>query len=329
MDDKDRQLLILVQREIPLKSRPFEILGRAVGLHSADVLLRLHRLQEDKILGRISAIFDAERIGYRNYFAASQVLPEYADQAAEEISRHPGVTQCVKRSGEWNIWFSLCLPLNERASAHSSRLGEMAGCRNVILLQTVEIYKPLPVQRVAEKISQPSVELKVFEKQLLLKIQDELPLMDDPFARLGKELGVSEQFVLNQLQTFQQKGILKKIRASAISTPRKNPDFLVMWDVPGEKCRQTASLIANFSEVSFCLQRVAVKELPYSLHVGFDLSEEAIPAAIEKIEKKIGAWPRIISRREKSYKKVRPQYFLNEIENWRIQNEISSSAVSN
>ena len=54
---------------------------------------------------------------------------------------------------------------------------------------------------------------------LLLRLQEGLPLVSQPFAKLGEELGLSEETVLEQVQRWCQSGLIRRL--GAIYDPRR------------------------------------------------------------------------------------------------------------
>ena len=65
MDDTDRRLLNLVQEDFPLVARPFARIGERLELSEREVIDRILRLKEGRIVRQISAIFDSRMLGYR------------------------------------------------------------------------------------------------------------------------------------------------------------------------------------------------------------------------------------------------------------------------
>ena len=82
LDIIDKQLLDLLQQEVPLVDRPFEQIGQKVGLSEAQVLERVAELKRgpSPVIRQIGAIFD------RNGALASSSL-EKSDRRRRGHSR--------------------------------------------------------------------------------------------------------------------------------------------------------------------------------------------------------------------------------------------------
>src|SRR3970282_958159 len=103
MDVQDRKLLNLLQAEFPLDPEPFARLGEKTGETARAVIQRIERLKRAHVIRQISAIFDTRALGYKSSLVAMKVPPARADQAAEVINSHPGVSHNYKRNHEFNL----------------------------------------------------------------------------------------------------------------------------------------------------------------------------------------------------------------------------------
>ena len=92
-DQRDRELLGVLQGEIPLVSTPFAVLGQLIDMSEKEVIKRTERLKRDGIVKQIAAQFDTRAVGYRSCLVAARVRPEHIDEAANVISDHPCVSQ--------------------------------------------------------------------------------------------------------------------------------------------------------------------------------------------------------------------------------------------
>lgn len=299
-----------------------------MGLLGADVMLRLNRLQEDQRAGSIQIFFDAEKMGHQSYSLAMQVPAEYEDQAFYHIAGHPGVMQCIKRKGSFNFWFSMMLPAEESLEFHLGRLQELSQAQKFLILKTEKIYKPLRKKAAVRKQGTQGFEsLTMLERKLIAVVQEEFPLADAPYGKIAEALGTSEAWVLKQLHFFQKKGLLRKIAVMPALRVKKEAGTLLLWNVSEEKIEQAAAVISGFPEIGFCAKRVSCEALPYNLHVLAEgIAEEKVPALTDKMERGIGMWPRQTLLRVKEEKRAKFNFFSNEVEMWRLQNEEQPAA---
>src|SRR3970282_1440141 len=122
VDNLDRQILDLLQREFPIASQPFLILGHKLGLTEDETLMRISNLRKKGFIRQISAIFDTKQLGYDSCLVAIQLPPERLDESAAVISAHPGVSHNYSRSHLFNLWFTIATPPGENLLSDVEKL---------------------------------------------------------------------------------------------------------------------------------------------------------------------------------------------------------------
>ncbi len=302
MDDLDRQLLLLLGRGVPLQARPFEVVGKSIGMHGADVLLRIQRLKERKIIREITAFFDSVKLGYRTALVVMRVAPEKLEQAVEALNTYPATAELVIRNHVFNLWLTMILPIQESLQAQLHELERISGAEKILELTP-------PTQSV------PALEVKwaFREMEAIRVLQEDLPLTDEPFRVLAKRIGTSESDFLTLTQGLIQKGALRKIAAvveKKNASAYSGAKVLSAWRIPEEKLDQIKDRLVRFPEVLKWMRRPTYPELPYSLHLTLKAAnpKEAEEAAAA-VEKRIGAWPHVVLETIREYPKRRLKYF--------------------
>jgi len=101
----DHRLLAALAEGLPLASRPFAVLGAALGLSEDAVLERLSRLQEQGAIRRLGVIVRHHELGYR---ANAMVVWDAPDAGASEAGRRlaelPFVTLAYRRPRRLPDW---------------------------------------------------------------------------------------------------------------------------------------------------------------------------------------------------------------------------------
>lgn len=96
----------------------------------------------------------------------------------------------------------------------------------------------------------------ILDQQLIAAIQDGLEFTSKPFANIARQLGISEQQVLDRLQQLQEEGTIK--RFGVVVSHRElgfTANAMVVWDIPHERVVEIARRIASFDCVTLCYQR--------------------------------------------------------------------------
>jgi siroheme decarboxylase len=112
-DALDRRLLDEFQRDFPLEPRPFAALAERLGIEEAEVLRRLHRLQEQGAISRIGAVVTPHRAGWST-LAAMAVPEDEVEGIGEFVSAYAEVNHNYEREHEFNLWFVVTAPSRER-----------------------------------------------------------------------------------------------------------------------------------------------------------------------------------------------------------------------
>lgn len=113
MDATDKRILDIIQTGFPIAPRPYEAIGREVGLTEAETLARVRALRARGIIRRVGANFQSARIGFKSTLCAASVPPEKLDAFTSAVNGHPGVTHNYLRDHAYNIWFTMIGPSRE------------------------------------------------------------------------------------------------------------------------------------------------------------------------------------------------------------------------
>ncbi len=141
MDEVDRRLLSAVQDRFPITSRPFEVLGEAIGISEVETLERLERLQKGGLVRRIGPILDMRKLGCSGVLVALKVSEKEADTIAQAVNQYPEVSHNYLRPNEtgYNLWFTVSAD-EKRIDAILDEIGSRTG-KNMLVLPTLRIFK--------------------------------------------------------------------------------------------------------------------------------------------------------------------------------------------
>jgi len=114
MNDLDRRILDVLQQGFPLSTRPFDVLAERLGIDAELLWRRVDAMLERGVIRRIGASFDSRKLGFCSTLAAVRIGSELTDRAAEVIGRYSEVTHSYLRDHEFNIWFTIIAPDDQR-----------------------------------------------------------------------------------------------------------------------------------------------------------------------------------------------------------------------
>ena len=141
MDDTDRRILNLIQKEFPVCAEPFRVIGGQLGLGEGEVLERIRRLKADGIIRRIGAVFDPGKLGFVSTLCAARVPEGGIRDFVAVVNSYSGVTHNYSRNHDYNIWFTF---IAESPEALERALGEIrtkTGVSNIISMPAKRTFK--------------------------------------------------------------------------------------------------------------------------------------------------------------------------------------------
>ena len=93
------------------------------------------------------------------------------------------------------------------------------------------------------------VPLDALDRRLIEEFQRDLPLCAEPYAAMGRALGVSEAVVLERLQRLLERGVLSRVGA-VVAPHRAGWSTLAAMAVPEERLEAVAELVSAAPEVN-------------------------------------------------------------------------------
>ncbi|MDV2482470.1 Lrp/AsnC family transcriptional regulator [Methanoculleus sp. Wushi-C6] len=107
------------------------------------------------------------------------------------------------------------------------------------------------------------------DRSLLLRLQDGVPLVDEPYRAIAEELGMTETEVIARTRDLLSQGVVRRF---AVRIDHRKAGIrvnaMVAWRVPPGDVARAAEVMARFSEVTHCYERaVAPGRWEYNLFV--------------------------------------------------------------
>ena len=107
LDDTDRRILNHLQEGFPIAPDPFALVAAELALDEADLIARLERMREARVITRFGPFFDAAAMGGAFCLCAMAVPEDEFDRVAEIVNARPEVAHNYARSHALNMWFVL------------------------------------------------------------------------------------------------------------------------------------------------------------------------------------------------------------------------------
>ena len=127
--------------------------------------------------------------------------------------------------------------------------------------------------------------LSSLDKSIIRKIQEDLPLVPEPYKEIAEDLGITENELINKIREFCGNGIIR--RFGGILNHRNvgfRANAMVVWTVAEERIKDVSKIMILFSQVSHCYQRPTFPGWPYNV---FTMVHAKTKQECEKVVKKI------------------------------------------
>jgi DNA-binding Lrp family transcriptional regulator len=337
LDETDKKLLNLMQGSFDLTARPFAHVAQLAGLPEDEVLTRVKRLLDGRIIREITPIFDTRALGYSSMLVAAKVDPEYPHRAAQFINTHPGVTHNYLRDHDFNLWFTL-------ATEPGSPLGldgtidiikARTGAHSIRQLPTLKLFKirmDLEMEKGTDALSatvepvEPReldpIELSDEDVATIRATQGPMPVVPEPYAPAAERLGVPQEEVLRRLESLRERNALRRV--AAILFHRRagfSANGMGVWAVPDEQILDMGRRMAAFRGISHCYQRPTYPDWPYSVFtMAHGRSKDECDAILDSIAEQEGITERATLYSSTEFKKVRMLYFTDAFRDWEREN---------
>ena len=141
MDEMDRMILNEIQSHFPIEARPYQVLGEKLGCSEEEVLQRVKGLKDREVIRRIGANCNSRKLGYTSTLCAAKVPSRLMARFVEVVNSYMGVTHNYRRDHDYNIWFTLIAPSEEKIERILNEIVELTKVGEVISLPAERLFK--------------------------------------------------------------------------------------------------------------------------------------------------------------------------------------------
>lgn len=141
LDEKDREILQMLQNGFPLVSEPYKAIGDKLWIDEYAVISRIVRLIQNGVIRYVGPFFDSRKLGYKGCLAAINVPEERIDEVAAVINRFDEVTHNYLREGSPNMWFTLITNSPERQQEILNTIKKETKIDEIMLFSSKKYFK--------------------------------------------------------------------------------------------------------------------------------------------------------------------------------------------
>jgi DNA-binding Lrp family transcriptional regulator len=335
LDEFDKRLLDRMQGGFPIVPRPYAEVASALEVPEERVLTRVQELIDARIIRQVTPIFDTRAFGYGSMLVAAKVDPEHPWRAAKIINAHPGVSHNYLRNHEFNMWFTLAVEPDSQLGLQGTLdvLQDLTGAESIRQLPTLKLFKirmDLSMSGSSEDLATPvaeavepvELELQPFDeldRAVVRATQGDLPVAERPYAEAAREIGVTEEALVEHLQGMVDRKLLRRV--AAILFHRRagfSANGMGVWRVPQDRVLEIGGRMAGFRGISHCYERPTYADWPYQLFtMAHGRSKEECDGILDAIEAEIGCVEqRATLYSSTEFKKIRLLYFTDDFKAW-------------
>ena len=118
-----------------------------------------------------------------------------------------------------------------------------------------------------EEAAMEDAKIDDLDVKLIRAVQEGIDLSPTPYRDLGEKLGISEDDVIDRLNSLMRKGVIRRFsatighRALGITA-----NAMVVWQVPADRVEEVGEIMASFDQVTHCYERPLRPDWSYNLY---------------------------------------------------------------
>jgi siroheme decarboxylase len=141
MDEIDKKILNILQKEFPLARQPFLMVGKRCGISEEETICRVRKMKEDGIIRRIGAVFEGTKLGRVSALCAARVPEEKLDNFVHIVNANKNVTHNYRRDNEYNIWFTVNAATEDDLKAFLTDVKKKTDVEDILEMRAVRTFK--------------------------------------------------------------------------------------------------------------------------------------------------------------------------------------------
>lgn len=146
LDTIDRRIIDTLQGGFPICEQPYAEAAYCLGITESDLIARLQRLLDTKVLTRFGPMVQIERLGGAFVLAALAVPEERYDEVAALVNALPEVAHNYRREHALNMWFVLATETPAGIHAAVAKIETATGLEVYAFPKEVEYFVEMKLE---------------------------------------------------------------------------------------------------------------------------------------------------------------------------------------
>jgi siroheme decarboxylase len=328
-----------IQKDFPVVTDPLCAMAEEVSVPEHDFVSTVRDLKQRGIIRTISAIFNADRLGFVSALVAFSVEERDLDRAASSINEHPGVSHNYQRDHRFNLWFTLASESDAMLERTVTVLAERSGATDRIILRNEKLFKIGLMLSIGDDIQSGQGTAQVDyrpergagrplsgnEKETIRLLQKDLPIEKLPFSKIigNNNSAIDLDTFMACFKDLKLSGIVR--RYSAVLRHREagyRANAMTAWKpADGADMERVAKIFLDSPMISHLYVRTVHPGIwDYPLFAMIHArSEGDLGKIIEELADKSGMDDYLVLRSLREFKKERVVYYSSQFTDWERQ----------
>ncbi|PCR92372.1 siroheme decarboxylase subunit beta [Natrinema ejinorense] len=282
LTERERAVINAFQGGFPVVPRPFEdaaaaMCDRGVDIDATELLETIRDLDERGTLSRFGPLVNAQEIGGAATLVAMHAPEERFDEIVDLVNDHREVAHNYERAHpHLNVWFVVSVADEDRVEDVLAEIEDETGQETYNLPKRREFrveakfYVDGPLDGDGDVAAAgidctdlgpdvtPTDEptLSPAERDLVLEVQDGVPLTETPYADVADSIGADVEWVLETVKRFEREGKIRRIGV----VPNHyalgyTENGMTVWNVPDDVVPEVGPEVASLPFVTHCYRR--------------------------------------------------------------------------
>lgn len=155
------------------------------------------------------------------------------------------------------------------------------------------------------------MELTELDRRIVRALQDDIPLVQEPYLVIARSLGISQEELLARMILMKEAGILRRFGAT-LRHQRVGyvANAMSAWVAPEEKIEELGETLASYPQVTHCYERETRGGLPYNVYAMIHgRSKEDCIMVAQEVSCRTGITEYVLLFSSRENKKSSMQYF--------------------
>jgi len=149
------------------------------------------------------------------------------------------------------------------------------------------------------------------EKKIIASLQEDMAITERPYLVISEKLGISEETLLETLQSLCNRGIIRRFGATLRHQKTGfTANAMAAWQVDEDRVVEVGKKLASFKQVSHCYRRNPTASWPFNLYTMIHANdEESCRQTARNMSRKAGVETYSLLFSRKELKKTSMVYF--------------------